>query len=105
MKKRFMKTERFQKRKRIRNVCGSKYELIEYQCPICKKWFNSYYGSWTNAGVKIHIAKIAKSEALSKMLGDIKDAPHVKFYKSNTYKTDIYKREWKFYQFYWLENV
>jgi hypothetical protein len=60
--------------------------IEEYQCPICKRWFNSSntYGAYTNFGLKLHISKVARMEAVEKMLGNIKKTPHFDFWKAYT---------------------
>jgi len=90
----------FKERKRswkIEGTVGPVHQIIEYQCPMCKRWFSSYYGySFDTRGVRLHIAKAAKSEAVAKGLGEIKKTPHFLFWKANTQpiKAFYQAREW-----------
>ena len=74
------------------------YTHIEQQCPICNRWFNSYYNGYNTVGVKLHISKQANKEVLLKELGEIEKAPHFDFFKKYTIPREekiIIKRDWK----------
>lgn len=91
------KSNAFKSRKRKQKVLDREYEVVEYQCPVCKKWFNSYYNGYNQGGVRLHISKVGKSEAVAKALGEIKTKPHFDFWKKYT-KPTVYlynPREWK----------
>lgn len=87
----------FKMRVRKTVVCENVYKIEEYQCPVCKKWFNSYYNGYNIAGIRLHISKVGKSEAVAKALKEIKTTPHFDFWKKYTVATNyIYNpREWK----------
>lgn len=90
----------FKERKRswkIQGTVGPEHHFVEYQCPMCKRWFSSYYGySFNTQGVRLHITKAAKNEAIAKSLGEMKNTPHFLFWKKNTQpiNTPYRSREW-----------
>lgn len=75
------------------------HHVLEYQCPCCKRWFNSWSGGHYNeVGVKLHLLKHAKVEIFERELGDRDDAPHFAFYKKSTVPIQVRqypKRNWK----------
>lgn len=87
----------FKMRVRRQVIAGQVYKIEEYQCPVCKVWFNSYYNGYSIAGVRLHISKTGKSEAVAQALKEIKQKPHFDFWKKYTVPTNyIYNpREWK----------
>jgi len=72
------------------------FDITEYQCPICERWFNSSNNGWNTIGVRLHITKHAKSESVAKLLGELKKTPHFTFWKNHTHESTNYynPREW-----------
>lgn len=93
------KTNLFKYRLRKSKFLGKGYEFEEYQCPVCKQWFNSYHNSYNTMAVRMHITLRGKGEAVARQLGEIKKAPHFDLWKKYTRPVDnIYKpREWTVY--------
>ena len=71
------------------------YESTEYQCPCCKRWFISY--STGTLGIRLHITRTAKIEAVACRLKELKKSPHFEFWEKNTEPINaLHKpREWK----------
>lgn len=69
--------------------------VIDYQCPFCNRWFRVY--GYCNWGIKLHISRTAKQEAVAQKLGEIKKTPHFDYWVKNTdsVKWLYRKREWK----------
>lgn len=78
---------------------SKKWKDIEYQCPICKRWFCSSCGWFNTMAVRLHISRTAKSEAVAKCLGTINKIPHFNFWRENTKEINVlYKpREWNIF--------
>lgn len=87
----------FKNRVRTQVIGDTKYKILEYQCPVCKRWTSSYYNGYTTQGIRLHISKTGKSEAIAKALGEMKETPHFAFWKKYTKASNfIYNpREWK----------
>jgi hypothetical protein len=67
---------------------GKVYETIQYQCPICKRWFTSY--TQNTGGLLQHITIIGKREVIARELGEVKKIPHFQFWKKYTKPSDIF---------------
>lgn len=70
---------------KIKTRVSQPYGHTEYQCHICKDW------NYVTAKY-IHYTTLAKKEALSKELGEIKNTPHLDFYVENT--KEVVTRVW-----------
>lgn len=79
------KIQNFKKRRTIVKTDYGEWDIEEYQCPFCKRWFHSSdaWGFNENA-VKLHITKLAKIEVFATAIGDIRQKPHFDFYKKVT---------------------
>ena len=73
------------------------YEFTEYECPCCGRWFTSY-STYNTMGLRLHITRTAKIEAVARQLKEIKKTPHFNFWEENTEPINaLHKpREWKF---------
>lgn len=74
------------------------YTVYEHQCPACNRWFASY-NTYSAMGLRLHISRTAKIEAVAKQLGELKKIPHFNFWEANTEPINaLHKpREWKIY--------
>lgn len=88
----------FRSREKKQKLFGRVYRITEYQCPACKRWFNSSDSCqrFNEQAVKMHITIWAKKEPVAKMLGEISKTPHFNIWRKYT---DVVKsvprcREW-----------
>ena len=73
------------------------WENTEYMCPACKRWFTSY-STYNTMGLRLHITRTARIEAVAKQLRELKKTPHFELWEKNTEPINaLHKpREWKF---------